>query len=104
MSGSILALNAVNVLLVRLRDAHAHSLASVNGLLNSLGTKSLSGIRVMADVQLTLQLLWTKEGKKNDIRVDAAHKDADDLSVLVTLGGSFWCEWEALADGGLDGG
>lgn len=64
-----------------------------------------SGVVVEGDVEALAQLLGAKKGQENDVGVDAAHEDANDLAVVVA--GNALCggrQREALADAGLDGG
>lgn len=61
-------------------------------------------IAVMRDIKLTAQLLWPKEGNNNDIGVDASHKDANDLAIVVAMLDLLrrW-QGEPLPDRRLDG-
>lgn len=64
-----------------------------------------SSVVVVSDVEALAQLLGTQKGQENDVGVDAAHEDADDLAVVVA--GNALCggrQGELLADAGLDGG
>lgn len=64
-----------------------------------------SSVVVVSDVKALAQLLGAKDGQDNDVGVDAAHEDADDLAVVVA--GNALCggrQGEALANAGLDGG
>lgn len=64
-----------------------------------------SSVVVVSDVEALAQLLWAKESQDNDVGVDAAHEDADDLAVVVA--GNALCggrQGEALANTGLNGG
>lgn len=64
-----------------------------------------SGVVIVSDVEALAKLFGAKNGQDNDVGVDAAHEDADDLAVVVAsnalCGGR---QGEALANAGLDGG
>lgn len=65
----------------------------------------LGGVLVVGHIEALAKLLGTQEGQDEDVGVDAAHEDANDLAVVVALGarGGGW-QGEALANGCLDGG
>lgn len=64
-----------------------------------------SRVVIVSDVEALAKLFGAQEGQDNDVGVDAAHEDADDLAVVVT--NNALCsgrQGEALANAGLDGG
>lgn len=97
-------LNAVDILLVTLRDTHTHSLAPVDSLLDGLRTRRLSHILIVSNAELSSEVLRADKGQDDDIDVDAGHEDADNLAVLVAEGLALGRKRESLADAGLDGG
>lgn len=61
-------------------------------------------VGILARIERAAQMLWADEGQKDDISINAAHKYAYDLSIIVSLGLTLGCEREPLADGRFDGG
>lgn len=84
-------------------DIVAVIIASVGNDRRGLGTGSFCQIPVVRGIEDAAAVFGTEEGQENDIGVNTAHEDADDDTVLVTLGLALGGKGETFADGGFDG-
>ena len=88
----------------------AIGLAVVNVILSlvpQVTVGDLCHISIVLDVQIAASLLGADKGQQDDVGVDGAHEDADDLSVVVALDRLAvlvqWLERIVLTKLGFDG-
>lgn len=101
-------LNSIEILPIAIAHPHTRALLIMypaHRRLDSIVTRGLGNILILADLEAPLQVLRADEGQDDDVDVHAAQEDANHLAVLVALravglGG----QRELAADGRLDGG
>jgi hypothetical protein len=67
-------------------------------------THSLSKILIVFCLEMATTIFGAEERQENDVCEDATHKNADDLSIRITLNGAFRWQWEPLSDCAFDRG
>ena len=65
--------------------------------------RSLSHVLVVVDLHVPTPVLRSDESEDDDIGIDGAHEDTDDLAVLVASRLAQRGQGKALPDGGFDG-